>query len=150
MARSWCAINVDRLHAAYTAIPLNCNNEIHRISLTVFAIIPRPTGGAFYAVFSRLLFPYTNSFPSSPFCFYTECAFSFFSILFIFLFVFSIFFGTQSHNSDDTHQYSLTINRIPRLSSSFPDQINSPTIQVIGNPNIKIHTHTHTSPTTWQ
>ena len=47
----------------------------------------------------------------------------------------------QSHNSDDTHHFSLTTNKIPRL---FPDQINSLTFQVNGNP-VAAERHIQTS-----
>jgi len=48
------------------------------------------------------------------------------------IFIFSTENRQQSRNSDDTHHFSLTINKIP----TFPDQINSRTFQVGGNPVI--------------
>ena len=92
--------------------------------------------------FNRLLLPYTDFFPSS-FCFNMQwmCIYTLICSNQTCALKHCYDNKQQSRNSDDTHHFSLTTNKIPRLSRTF---------QVNGNPDrVKSRTFTSAVAPSW-
>ena len=96
------------------------------VSRTVFGITPWPISDISIVLcnFSWLLLSYTDFFPS-PFCYNMQ-----------WMCIFTIFNKNKqrSRNADDTHHFSLTIDKIPRVSQIKLIPWFARTFQISGNP----------------
>ena len=128
--------NYCRHYAQYTTVTgfaLDFKNETPQLSPTVFGIIPWPIWRfkyQFHVIFSQLLLPYTDSFPSQfRFNMHLMCIF---------------IFKKKINNSHMTSMMHIIFPGPSTKFPNFPDQINSPTFcdfRVCENPRLIIIIH---------